>query len=242
MAAEPEGRGVLIVASEGDVAAAIGRAFVGAGWLAVLATAGEAATSGSLDAAIEWLGGDPESPEGAAALVAAAGERLGRVDALVVQAGSRYRGPALDATPGDWRGDLDRILYRAFFLSQAFARPTGGGQRAIVYLATIDAAHSYPGRVTASVAMPGLEGLARALAVEWAEAAIRVNVVAHGIVLTHEERARIDRGDASLDRVFLRSPMHRLPSLEEIASAVVFVASPRASFMTGQTLDRKSVV
>lgn len=244
--------GVLVVGTEGDLAAAVARAFAGAGWSAALAGSGGAPDPGSPAAPIEWLGEaqgeapgeDPANPAAAAALIAAAYERLDRVDALVVQAGARYRGSALDATPRDWQADLGRILQRAFFLSQAFARRSthgfaaerpGGAQRAIVYLATIDAAHSYPGRLTASVAMAGLEGLARALAVEWAEHAIRVNVVAHGVVLTDVEQERIDRGDASLSRVLLRSPMGRLGSLEEIAAAVVFVASPRASFMTGQT-------
>lgn len=217
--------GVLVVGSDRDLAAAVAHAFAGAGWSAEDAGQGV---------------GDPASPDAAAALIGAAEERLDRLDALVIQAGARYRGSAIDATPGDWEEDLGRILQRAFVLSQAFARRfaerPGDDQRAIVYLATIDAAHSYPGRFTASVAMAGLEGLARALAVEWAESAIRVNVVAHGVVLTDAERERIDRGDASLDRVLLRSPIGRLATLEEIAAAVVFVASPRASFMTGQTL------
>lgn len=233
---DPSGEmpGVLVVGSDGDLAAAVARAFAGAGWSAE-------------DAGQDVRG--LASPDAAAALIGSAEQRLHRLDALVIQAGARYRGSAMDATPDDWEEDLGRILQRAFVLSQAFARhysqgfaargSAGGSpgdvQRAIVYLATIDAAHSYPGRVTASVAMAGLEGLARALAVEWAEHAIRVNVVAHGIVLTDAERERIDRGDASLSRVFLRSPMGRLASLEEIAAAVVFVASPRASFMTGQT-------
>jgi NAD(P)-dependent dehydrogenase (short-subunit alcohol dehydrogenase family) len=219
--------GVLVAGSDGDLAAAVVRAFVAAGW--------------SADGAGQVVGGDQDarSPDAAAALIAAAEERLHRLDALVIQAGARYRGSALDATPDDWQEDLGQILQRAFILSQAFARRfverPGGEQRAIVYLATIDAAHSYPGRFTASVAMAGLEGLARALAVEWAEREIRVNVVAHGVVLTDGERERIGRGDASLDRVLLRSPIGRLATLEEVAAAVVFVASPRASFMTGQT-------
>jgi 3-oxoacyl-[acyl-carrier protein] reductase len=239
--------GVLVVGSDGDLATAVARAFAGAGWSAALSGSGDAPAPGSQDEAIEWLGeagGEAAgetgaNPEAAAALISAAEERLQWLDALVIQAGARYRGPAIDATPGDWDEDLERILERAFVLSQAFARRfgdrPGDQQRAIVYMATIDAAHSYPGRLTASVAMAGLEGLARALAVEWAERAIRVNVVAHGVVLTAAERERVDRGDASLSRVFLRSPMGRLASLEEIAAAVVFVASPRASFMTGQT-------
>jgi NAD(P)-dependent dehydrogenase (short-subunit alcohol dehydrogenase family) len=216
--------GVLVVGGDGDLAAAVARSFAAAGWSAE-------------DAGQDVRG--PASPDGAVALIAAAEERLHRLDALVIQAGARYRGSALDATPDDWQEDLGQILQRAFILSQAFARRfverPGGEQRAIVYLATIDAAHSYPGRLTASVAMAGLEGLARALAVEWAERDIRVNVVAHGVVLTETERERIGRGDASLDRVLLRSPIGRLATPEEVAAAVVFVASPRASFMTGQT-------
>jgi len=222
-----ESPGVLVVGSDADLAAAVARAFTAAGW--------------SAEDAGQDAGGDQGvwDPEAAAALIGAAEERLHRLDALVVQAGARYRGSAIDATPNDWDRDLGGVLQRALVLSQAFARRfaerPGGDQRAIVYLATIDAAHSYPGRFTASVAMAGLEGLTRALAVEWAERAIRVNVVAHGVLLTDAERERIDRGDASLDRVLLRSPIGRLGTLEEVAGAVVFVASPRASFMTGQT-------
>jgi NAD(P)-dependent dehydrogenase (short-subunit alcohol dehydrogenase family) len=227
MAPRPDPAGVLVVGSDGDLAAAVAGAFTAGGW--------------SAEAAGQDLGGDQDvrSPDVAAALIRAAEERLHRLDALVIQGGARYRGLAIDATPHDWEEDLGQVLERAFVLSQAFARrpaeQPGQDQRAIVYMATIDAAHSYPGRLTASVAMAGLEGLARALAVEWAERAIRVNVVAHGVVLSETERERIEGGDASLSRVLLRSPMGRLGSLEEIAAAIVFVASPRASFMTGQT-------
>jgi len=249
VAPRPDSPGVLVVGTDNPLALAVARALVGGGWSVALATPEAAATSGADDAGIERLGqehGDePASAAPSAALVDAATERLGRLDSLVVQAGARYRGAALDATMDDWQDDLDRIVSRAFALSQAYARrfarrlasEPGADQGAIVYLATIDAAHSYPGRFTASVAMAALEGLARTLAVEWAERAIRVNVVVHGVVLTDAEQDRIDRGDASLSRVLLRSPMGRLPSLEEIAAAVVFVASPRASFMTGQTLS-----
>lgn len=188
------------------------------------------------DGEVVFLPADPADPADAARLVSDVAARLGRIDVLVHLGVTRCRSWAIDATANEWRADIDDGLSSAFYLGQAVGRhmlATGGS---IVNVAAIDMDEAYPGRATAAAAANGIVGLSRALAVEWATQRVRVNVVVPGIILEAADRAAIERGERSLDRVLLRAPGHRLGSPEEVARAIAFLSGPRAAFITGQVL------
>lgn len=158
----------------------------------------------------------------------------GRADVLVNCATEGRHQFALGLAPVDWSRSIGVILTGAFFSSQALAPLMARQERGtIINLVSMDAFHAYPGRSTYAAAETGLLGLTRALALEWAALGIRVNALAHGVV---EPERRDAEGGVPAERLAARTPMNRLATAEEIASAALFLAGPRAGFMTGQVL------
>jgi 3-oxoacyl-[acyl-carrier protein] reductase len=176
----------------------------------------------------------PEDPASAGAIIQEAKARAGRLDILVQDRPTTYRGP-IDAMAWDaWAADLARFT-ATVAIDRAFAaacEPEG----AIVHLTSIDLAQAYPGRASASAVANGLLGASRAMAVEWARKPIRVNVVAQGIVLDEQDRAALDNGSLAADRILLRAPGHRIGTADETAALVRFLVDDRSRFITGQTI------
>ena len=136
-----------------------------------------------------------------------------------------------------WERDLERHLLGPRRLAMAAAREmaaSAGGS--IVLVGSADAFHAYPGRSVASVAMGGLLGLTRSMAVELARLGIRTNLVVAGPMGTDEGVPPAGADPSLVDRTLLRSPVHRFARPTEVAAAIRFVAGPDAAFMTGQTL------
>ena len=133
--------------------------------------------------------------------------------------------------------ELERQLHAPQRLAITAARSMaahGGG--VVVLVGTVDAFHAYPGRSGAAIAMGGLLGLTRAMAVELAGRGVRTNLVVAGPLGGEDGSPPPGADQASVDRTLLRSPSHRFARPAEVASAIRFVAGPDAAFMTGQTL------
>ena len=164
-------------------------------------------------------------------------EKFGRVDILVNNAGTIRRQDAIDYTEKDWDDILNLNLKTVFFLSQRvakeFIKQKSGGK--IISIASM---LSFQGgiRVPAYTASKsGVSGITKALANEWAKYSINVNVIAPGYMATDNTKAiREDekRNKEILDRI----PAGRWGTLEDLAGAVVFLASKASDYVNGYTL------
>ncbi len=179
--------------------------------------------------------GDPAQVD---ALIRHLGERAVGIDILVNNAGLTWAASP-EAMPIErWRQVLDVNVTAAFLLARAFApgmRARGFGR--IVNVASVAGLVGTPSGVMDAVgystSKAALIGLTRDLAVKWAPDGITVNAIAPGFFRTRMSEAILDRhGDA----IAVSTPMGRIGREGELKGAVVFLASPAASFVTGQIL------
>ena len=180
---------------------------------------------------------DVTSTASADAAVAATVAKFGHLDALVNVAGTINPQASHEVTDADWSGLLAVHLDGTFRCSRAaYPALAESDSAAIVSISSVAAKVGIPKRLSYSAAKAGIEGLTRVLAVEWAPVGIRVNAVAPGYTMTKRMEGTISSGLLDESQVTRLIPMKRFAAPSEIANAVYFLASPRASYVTGQTL------
>jgi NAD(P)-dependent dehydrogenase (short-subunit alcohol dehydrogenase family) len=174
-----------------------------------------------------------------AAVFARVGERYGRLDVLVNNAGTALRKPTVELSRADWDKVVGVNLTGVFLCAQAAAKVmlrAGGGGR-IVNLASImglSGGGLYP-NISYQSTKGAVVNLTRALAVEWAAQGIRVNAVAPTWVKTELTRPLFDNPEL-MARMVAVTPLGKLPGPEDVAAAILFLASRASSFVTGHTL------
>lgn len=178
---------------------------------------------------------DVADADAVAAAMAEVNQRFGRLDALINNAGVAVFAPLLETSDADWNRVLAVNLTGPFLCTKAAApllREHGGG--AVVNITSISAVRASTLRSAYGTSKAGLAHLTKQLAVELASLGIRVNGVAPGPVETamakavHTPEIRADYHDAI--------PLNRYGLEEELAEAVFFLCSDRASYITGQIL------
>lgn len=178
---------------------------------------------------------DVSDADAVAAAFKQAVQHFGRLDALVNNAGIAIFKPLLETTQADWDRVMAVNLTGPFLCTQAAAplmRETGGG--AIVNITSISALRASTLRTAYGTSKAGLAHLTKQFAVELATLGIRVNAVAPGPVDTamakavHTPAIRADYHDTI--------PLNRYGLEEELAEAIFFLCSDRASYITGQML------
>ena len=176
---------------------------------------------------------DVSEPEACEALVEAAKQELGRVDILVNNAGISIMAPFLRQSPEDFRRVLDVNLDGCAWMAQAAARVMQPGSSIVNISSVLGLKTAHAPQASYAAAKAGLMGLTRDLAGQWTgRRGIRVNALAPGFVAT-EITAEHSEG---IEAVVQAIPAGRLGEPEELASALVFLASDASSYMTGQTL------
>jgi NAD(P)-dependent dehydrogenase (short-subunit alcohol dehydrogenase family) len=166
-------------------------------------------------------------------------EAIGPVDILVNSAGTARRHPALDHPLPDWERVMAVNVTGSFLAARAAARGmiARGRGGAIVNVASImglSGGGLYP-NVSYQTSKGAIVNMTRALAVEWAGAGIRVNAVAPTYVRTPFIAPLLEQPDL-VRRIETMTPLGRLAEPEEVAPAILFLASPGASMITGHVL------
>lgn len=182
---------------------------------------------------------DLSTPEGAEAVMAATIERFGRVDILVNNVG-KATGNDIAETPDDeWQAALDHTLFPAIRLSRLAVphmRQAGGG--VILMIASIWGRES-GGRMTYNAVKSAEISLAKAMAQQLAKDNIRVNSIAPGSILfpggSWEKRSKDDPAFVA-DLLARDLPFGRFGRAEEVGDVVAFLASPRASWISGASI------
>ncbi|KRW92370.1 3-oxoacyl-ACP reductase [Alicyclobacillus tengchongensis] len=177
---------------------------------------------------------DVSQSEEAAKLVDTALEEFGRVDILINNAGITRDGLLMRMKDDDWNDVLNTNLRGAFYMTRQVARPMMKQRSGtIINITSVVGLMGNAGQVNYASAKAGLVGLTKASAKELAPRNITVNAIAPGYIETDMTAAL---GAEALDALLQHIPLARRGTPEDVANAVVFLASDKARYITGQVL------
>ena len=161
----------------------------------------------------------------------------GTVDILVDNAGQPRVAPSESLAEADYRYTLDLNLNGCFVLTQEIVHGMlAAGRGAIIHVSSMNGSVPFPQRLAYCVSKAGLNMMTKVMAIEWAARGVRVNAIAPGYVQTEFITMLSARGILDAEKLARRTPMGRIGTPEEIGEVAVFLASPAASFITGEIL------
>lgn len=163
-------------------------------------------------------------------------ETVGDINVLINCAGVIQRSkPVGEITDDEWERTIDTNLYGVFLASQIVPEYMAQEHRTILNVSSMNSEIPIEG-LTAYVASKfGVRGLTENFALEYAGDDIRVNAIAPGYVKTRQNEEALETPDVR-DAIHRRTPLSRYATLEEVGAAALFMVSPAATFVTGETL------
>ena len=235
------GKGAIVTGGSRGIGRAIVQRLATQGADVAFSYRGNEAAAQETTAAVEALGrravaiqGDVKDPAASEALVAAGLAAFGKVDILVNNAGVTRDDLIMRMSVDAWREVLETNLFGAFYAIKAVTRPMLKARSGrIINITSVSGQAGQIGQANYSSAKAGLIGLTKATARELSSRGITANAVAPGFVLTELTQ---DLPEALQAEITNRTPLGRFGTAEEIASAVAFLASDEAAFITGQVL------
>jgi NAD(P)-dependent dehydrogenase (short-subunit alcohol dehydrogenase family) len=234
------GRRVIVTGGTRGIGAGIARAFLRSGAQVLVCgrtePADEAARPDAGDRTAAFARADVRDPEQARGLIAAALDLFGGADVVICNAGGSPPASAATASPRFHAKVIELNLIAPLHVAQAAnqimqGQPGGGS---IIMIGSVSGTRPSPGTAAYGAAKAGLHHLATSLAVEWAPK-VRVNAVVPGFVATEASAAHYgDSGGAAA--VAATVPLRRMATPDDVADACLFLASPRASYVSGACL------
>ena len=230
-------KAALVTGASGGIGAAIARRLHAAGATVGLSGTREAplqALAGELGSRAHVLPCNLADAGAVEALPKAASAAMGGLDILVNNAGITRDNLFMRMSDDEWQSVLDVNLTAAMRLARGVLRPMMKARYGrIINVTSVVGATGNPGQTNYAAAKAGLVGMSKSLAQEVASRGITVNCVAPGFI----ETAMTDKlNDDQKARILTQIPVGRMGSPDEVASAVHFLASPDAAYVTGSTL------
>lgn len=242
-----EGRIAIVTGAGGGVGRAVAARFAQAGARVMLADTDDEAleeTLAGLDAepgAVARFARPVADKLGVTNLIAATLDAFERIDILVTDTSFSVPGGLFDVSAEDFDAAMRANVRSVFLQCQMVARRMVQQREAdqdfagaMVNMTSIAARRTVPELLTYSVSCAALDQLTRSMAVSLARERIRVNAVALGAMMTPTLREALRAQDALREQVLAVTPLGRIGEAAEAAEAVLFLASPAASFITGQ--------
>ena len=168
---------------------------------------------------------------------------LGRLDILVTAAATQLRKPILQVTPDDWEHLVAVNLRAVYFMCQHAARhmlqrdqPDNNGARGkIINVASLTAVGAWPNVSVYGSTKGGVVQMTKAMALEWGPLGICANAIGPGTFRTELTQSLYDDPERA-ERIVSRIPLGRPGLPDDVAGAVVYLASPASDYVTGQVL------
>jgi 3-oxoacyl-[acyl-carrier protein] reductase len=231
------GKTALVTGATGGIGGAIAAALHAQGATVAITGRNEAKLNelaAQLKDRVHVIPADLSSSAAIDALVKTAEEKMGQVDILVNNAGLTKDGLSMRMKDEDWQEVLDVNLSAPFKLARAVQR--GMMKRRfgrIINISSVVGVTGNPGQCNYVASKAGLIGWSKAMAAEIASRNITVNCVAPGFIATAMTHVLTDE---QKEKISATIPMGKMGSSEDIASAVVYLASVEAGYVTGTTI------
>jgi 3-oxoacyl-[acyl-carrier protein] reductase len=234
-------RVAIVTGASGALGTAIASTLAAAGASVVVNYAKNQSAAAQLVESIQSAGGkamaiqaDIATSEGAESLVKATLEAHGQIDILVNNAGITRDTLLMRMKEADWDAVLDTNLKGVFLCTKAVTRPMLKARSGrIINIGSVSGLVGVAGQVNYSAAKAGMIGLTRAVARELGSRGITVNCVVPGAI---EAGMLLEIGEEQREAYLKQIPLERFGTPEDVASSVLFFASPGAGYITGQML------
>lgn len=238
-----KGRRALVTGASSGIGESIAHRLAAAGAAVIIVYRAHAAAAKQTVANIEAIGGkaiafraDMEKDRDIKSLFARVFKETGSLDILVNCAGMESRRPFLSMPVKDWDQVMSVNLRAIFLCSQLAAQSMVKRRRGVIInISSVHAVLPWIGYANYCASKGGLEMLMKTMALELAGKGVRVNNVAPGAISTPINNSWLHDA-AKLRRELKRIPLHRIGRPDEVAGAVLFLASDEASYVTGTTL------
>ena len=229
----------LVTGGRSGIGFAIAKMLLGLGATVFIASRKEALLKEAADELSQFgpcdhLACDIRDTAKVAILAEAIKAKYGHLDILVNNAGGQFPMTAETISENGWNAVISNNLNGTFYVTKEMANTFFIPQKqGIIVNIIADIYRGFPGMAHTGAARAGVENLAKSLAVEWAKHHIRINNVAPGIIHSSGLKQYPVELMQGLEK---KIPMKRLGTIEEVAYAALFLASPMAAFTTGETV------
>lgn len=170
------------------------------------------------------------------ALIAGVLEARGAIHGLVNNAGGQFVSPAEFIRTKGWNAVIEANLTGTFLMCREVYNRCMNEHGGVIVNMLIEMWRGFPGMAHSAAARAGIENLTKTLAVEWAKSGVRVNAVAPGLIESSGLENYGEEMRPFIEQAIKDIPMKRMGTESETAAAIVFLLSPGASFISGESI------